>query len=81
MKNAEAAIFNWRRGRVKHLSTAGRRDGRLKNFRTGGGLSIWGGVLLLGDQYTITGNVTFTYLMTLFIVKNLKKVPTVDPEL
>ena len=54
MKNAEAAIFNWRRGRVKHLSTAGRRDERLKNFRTGGGLSIWGGVLLLGDQYTIT---------------------------
>ena len=43
MKNAEAAIFNRRRWRVKSLSTAGRRERGLKNFWTGVGLPIWGG--------------------------------------
>ena len=53
-EKCRSSDFQLEEGRVKHLSTAGRRDGGLKNFRTGGGLSIWGGVLLLGDQYTIT---------------------------
>ena len=69
--------------RVKSLSTAG--EDALKNVRTGGGLPInlsgWGGVLLLGDQYLIICNVTFIYLMTIFIVQNLKIIFTADTEL
>ena len=65
--------------RVKILSTA--EGGGLKNFRTGSRLPIWRGVLLLGDQYLITCNVTFIYLMTLFIVQNLKIIFTADAEL
>ena len=67
--------------RIKILSTAGR--GGLKNFRTGGRLPIWrgGGVFLLGDQYLITCNITFIYLITLFIVQNLKIIFTADTEL
>ena len=53
----------------------------LKNFRTGGGLPIWGEVFLLGDQYLITYNVTFIYVMTLLIVQNFKKFFTADTEL
>ena len=68
--------------RVKGLSTAG--EDALKNVRTGGGLPInlsVGGVLLLGDQYLIICNVTFIYLMTIFIVQNLKIIFTADTEL
>ena len=53
----------------------------LKNFRTGGGLPIWGEAFLLGDQYLITYNVTFIYVMTLLIVQNFKKFFTADAEL
>ena len=65
--------------RVKSLSTAG--EGGLKNFRIAGGLPIWGVVLLLGHLYFITCNVTFIYLMILFIVQNLKIIFTADTEL
>ena len=55
MKNAEAAIFNRRRGRVKSLSTAGRRERGIEKFLDWGRVTnLGGGVLLPGDQYTIT---------------------------
>ena len=53
----------------------------IEQFLNWGRVTNFGGVLLLGDQYAITWNLTFTYLMTLFIVQNLEKVLTADPEL
>ena len=83
-KKCRSSDFQSEEGRrVKSLSTAG--EGALKNVRTGGGLPInlsgGGGVLLLGDQYLIICNVTFIYLMTIFIVQNLKIIFTADTEL
>ena len=54
--------------------------GGLKTFRTAGRLPLCGVVPLLGGQYLITCNITFIYLLTLFIVQNLKFL-TADPEL
>ena len=56
-------------------------EGVSKKFKYWGGWKILGlGVLLLlGCQYLITCHVTFIYLLTLFIVQNLKKILTVDP--
>ena len=82
-KKCRSSDFQSEEGRrVKSLSTAG--EGALKNVRTGGGLPInlsGGGGLLLGDQYLIICNVTFIYLMTIFIVQNLKIIFTADTEL
>ena len=81
-EKCRSSNFQLEEGRVKSLSTAGRREGDWKILGLGAGYQFGGGgVLLLGDQYTITWNVTLTYLMTIFIVQNLEKVLTADPEL
>ena len=80
-EKCRSSNFQLEEGRVKSLSTAGRREGDWKILGLGAGYQFGGGVLLLGDQYTITWNVTLTYLVTIFIVQNLEKVLTADPEL
>ena len=81
-EKCRSSNFQLEEGESKKFEYCRKEGGGLKNFRTGGGLPIWGGeVILLGDQYTITWNVTLTYLMTIFIVQNLEKVLTADPEL
>ena len=79
MKNAEAVISS-RRGGVKSLSTVGGEG--IENFLEWRWVTNLGvcAERLLGGQYLITCNVTFMYLLILFIVQNLK-ILTADPVL
>ena len=73
----------------KHQFSVGGGWGEYKVWVLQGGWKIlglgagyqFGELPLLGDQYLITCNVHFIYLLTLFIVQNLNKILTADPEL
>ena len=76
VKKAKAAFSVGEGEKSKKFEHCGWRG--LENVRTGGRLPIWGGG---GPHYLITCNVIFIYLMTLFMVQNLKIIFTADKEL